>query len=306
MTILALVNADKEGQIESKMMKARQMEEIREARRKEAEQREQTKKNKLEETKNDIKKRRKKGKHADVGPNPKFNRQDDQKPEKRVAFAKSTTGPVWILLVPHPSVLSSGPDVSPSRERWSDVWPSFSFRRMGTKEAAAVLSNPTLSARHRWSFPQPPRFTSWAKRLKNLVTFDHQKRLEKNLLWSETYWLNGPSGAIHSKPTEMSSERCRAQHSKWIGAKFPNGQRFFDGNLESVSLHSMFGRAETLTGSSVAFMAKSGVRTARSESQEDASRSAWWVPISFMSNWIMTLIGKVRFKIAIQDHPVYL
>ena len=37
MTILAIVNASKEGQIESKIMKSRQMEEIREARRKEAE-----------------------------------------------------------------------------------------------------------------------------------------------------------------------------------------------------------------------------------------------------------------------------
>lgn len=94
MAILALVNADKEGQIESKMMKARQMEEIREARRKEAEQREQTKKNKLEETKNDIKKRGKKYKQADEVTIPKPNRQKDQKPEKRVSFAKSTTGPV--------------------------------------------------------------------------------------------------------------------------------------------------------------------------------------------------------------------
>ena len=92
MTILALVNADKEGQIESKLMKARQMEEIREARRKEAEQREQTKKSKLEETKNDIRKRSKKGRHADVAINPKPDRQKDQKPEKRVAFAKSTAG----------------------------------------------------------------------------------------------------------------------------------------------------------------------------------------------------------------------
>lgn len=39
MTILAMVNAEQEGQIESKMMKARQMEEIREARKKEAEAR---------------------------------------------------------------------------------------------------------------------------------------------------------------------------------------------------------------------------------------------------------------------------
>lgn len=47
MTILAMVNAEKEGQIESKMMKARQMEEIREARKKEAEARQEVKRSKL-------------------------------------------------------------------------------------------------------------------------------------------------------------------------------------------------------------------------------------------------------------------
>lgn len=47
MTILAMVNADKEGQIESRMMKARQMEEIREARREEAKARKDLKKSKL-------------------------------------------------------------------------------------------------------------------------------------------------------------------------------------------------------------------------------------------------------------------
>ena len=47
MTILAMVNAEKEGQIESKMMKARQLEEIREARTKEAEARQAQKKSKL-------------------------------------------------------------------------------------------------------------------------------------------------------------------------------------------------------------------------------------------------------------------
>lgn len=47
MTILAIVNAEKEGQIESKMIKARQMEEIREAKRKEAEARAEKKKSKL-------------------------------------------------------------------------------------------------------------------------------------------------------------------------------------------------------------------------------------------------------------------
>lgn len=47
MTILAIVNASKEGQIESKMMKSREMEEIREARRNEAEARQQQRKSKL-------------------------------------------------------------------------------------------------------------------------------------------------------------------------------------------------------------------------------------------------------------------
>lgn len=47
MTIMAMVNAEKEGQIESKMMKARQLEEIREARQKEIEARQAQKKSKL-------------------------------------------------------------------------------------------------------------------------------------------------------------------------------------------------------------------------------------------------------------------
>ena len=55
-TILAMVMAEKEGNIESKMMRARQMEEIREARRVEAEQRAESKKAGLEERKADIKK----------------------------------------------------------------------------------------------------------------------------------------------------------------------------------------------------------------------------------------------------------
>lgn len=59
MTILAMVNADKEGQIESKMMKARQMEEIRDARKAEAEKRQEMKKAKLEEAKEGVRKKRK-------------------------------------------------------------------------------------------------------------------------------------------------------------------------------------------------------------------------------------------------------
>lgn len=59
MTILAMVNADKDGQIESKMMKARQMEEIREARKAEAEKRQEFRKAKLDETKEGMRKKRK-------------------------------------------------------------------------------------------------------------------------------------------------------------------------------------------------------------------------------------------------------
>ncbi|KHO01463.1 60S ribosomal subunit assembly/export protein loc1 [Metarhizium album ARSEF 1941] len=59
-TIMAIVQAEKNGEIESKMIKARQMEEIREARRLEAEKKEQEKKTKLEDAKDSLRKKRKK------------------------------------------------------------------------------------------------------------------------------------------------------------------------------------------------------------------------------------------------------
>ncbi|KAL4898533.1 60S ribosomal subunit assembly/export protein loc1 [Aspergillus ambiguus] len=67
-TILAIVNAEKEGQIESKMMKARQLEEIREAKVKEAEARQAQKKSKLEEAKNSIRNKKKPTSGSDAGP----------------------------------------------------------------------------------------------------------------------------------------------------------------------------------------------------------------------------------------------
>lgn len=54
--IMAMVMAEKEGNIESKMMRARQMEEVREAKRLEAEKRAMSKKESLEGRKEDIKK----------------------------------------------------------------------------------------------------------------------------------------------------------------------------------------------------------------------------------------------------------
>ncbi|KAF2085763.1 hypothetical protein K490DRAFT_67359 [Saccharata proteae CBS 121410] len=87
MTILAMVNADKEGQIESKMMKQRQMEEIREARKKEAEARQDHKKAKLEETKNSLKKQRKR-KSDTSAPEKEASPETKKaaKPKKRVSF----------------------------------------------------------------------------------------------------------------------------------------------------------------------------------------------------------------------------
>ncbi|KAI0877036.1 hypothetical protein GGS24DRAFT_498292 [Hypoxylon argillaceum] len=91
-TILAIVQAEKEGQIESKMIKARQMEEVREARRNEAEKKETERKARLDETKDSLRKKRKRNKTpgdgdkddisdaVSVGTNVKSKK-------KRVAFA---------------------------------------------------------------------------------------------------------------------------------------------------------------------------------------------------------------------------
>lgn len=65
MTIMAMVNAKQEGQIESQIMRMRQMEEIREAKRLEAERREEEKRERLETVKKGLKKRGKIGGRGD-------------------------------------------------------------------------------------------------------------------------------------------------------------------------------------------------------------------------------------------------
>jgi 60S ribosomal subunit assembly/export protein LOC1 len=95
MTILALVNAEKEGQIESKMIKSRQLEEIREARRKEAEVRHERKGEKFEEVKKGLKRKSRKGATEKEAEQPltgktkdRAKREEDAKrSKKRVAFA---------------------------------------------------------------------------------------------------------------------------------------------------------------------------------------------------------------------------
>jgi len=85
MTILAMVNADKEGQIESKMMKARQMEEIREARKVEADKKQEERKKKLDETKEGLRKKRRRTTGDEEVKEDKASK--PLKAKKRVSFA---------------------------------------------------------------------------------------------------------------------------------------------------------------------------------------------------------------------------
>lgn len=93
MTILAIVNAEKEGQIESKVTKERQMEEIRDARRKEAEKKEEKRKNKFEKVKQEIKddkknKKRKGDSEKENEPKPKVSEGKSSRPKRKsVSFA---------------------------------------------------------------------------------------------------------------------------------------------------------------------------------------------------------------------------
>ncbi|KAF2746730.1 hypothetical protein M011DRAFT_494880 [Sporormia fimetaria CBS 119925] len=66
MTIMSLVNAEKEGHIESKIQKARQWEEVREAKRKEAEKRSEEKKAKFEDRKQELKGNKRRSRHSDA------------------------------------------------------------------------------------------------------------------------------------------------------------------------------------------------------------------------------------------------
>ncbi|KIL84342.1 60s ribosomal subunit assembly export protein loc-1 [Fusarium avenaceum] len=91
-TIMALVQAEKDGQIESKMIKQRQMEEIREARKIEAEKKDQERKTKLEDTKNSLRKTRKRKSFGDEEENIKDfttggTKGAKGKGKKRVSFA---------------------------------------------------------------------------------------------------------------------------------------------------------------------------------------------------------------------------
>lgn len=87
MAILAMVQAEKEGDIESKIMKARQLEEVREAKRAEMERREGEKRKRFEEVKDEV--RRKKGERRKNVPSTQQDEATEQPPKKtkkRVSF----------------------------------------------------------------------------------------------------------------------------------------------------------------------------------------------------------------------------
>jgi 60S ribosomal subunit assembly/export protein LOC1 len=89
-TILALVQAEREGKIESKLLRARQMEEIREARKAEMEKKEADKKSKFDETKESLRRKRRRRRlegDAEEEPAAPEPRETNGKRKKRVSFA---------------------------------------------------------------------------------------------------------------------------------------------------------------------------------------------------------------------------
>lgn len=78
MAIMSMVNAEKDKDVESRIMRARQLEEVREAKRKEMEARAEEKASKFEETKKGLKKK-KKGRHSDF---PGLDVLGDEAPKK--------------------------------------------------------------------------------------------------------------------------------------------------------------------------------------------------------------------------------
>ena len=89
MTILAMVQAEKEGNIESKMMRARQMEEIRAARLAEAEKKEHSRRKKIDDVKDEIRKGKKRSKSVgavDDASGMGASEEKEKPKKKRVSF----------------------------------------------------------------------------------------------------------------------------------------------------------------------------------------------------------------------------
>ncbi|KAF2280486.1 uncharacterized protein EI97DRAFT_124253 [Westerdykella ornata] len=89
MAIMSVVQAEKEGHIESKIQKARQWEEVREAKRKEMEKRSEEKKKKFEEKKEALKGKKGKRRHSDrarVAVEEEDEKPKEKKARKRVSF----------------------------------------------------------------------------------------------------------------------------------------------------------------------------------------------------------------------------
>ncbi|KAF2006102.1 hypothetical protein P154DRAFT_517819 [Amniculicola lignicola CBS 123094] len=89
MAIMSMVNAEKEGHIESKIMRARQLEEVREAKKKEQEARSDEKKQQFEDKKQSMRKARKNRNSEPAKSETDENKKTPEakfKPKKRVSF----------------------------------------------------------------------------------------------------------------------------------------------------------------------------------------------------------------------------
>ena len=71
----------------------------------------------------------------------------------------------------------------------------------------------------------------------------------------------------------MAAKSSGTQHSIRVGGEFDPGDGIAMSDLADISIDKGKGlKNERLTGSSSALIAKSGMRTAQSESEDDASR----------------------------------
>ncbi|KAH7117615.1 60S ribosomal subunit assembly/export protein LOC1 [Dendryphion nanum] len=90
MAIMSVVNAEKEGVVESKIMRARQLEEVREAKKKEEEKRKEEREKKFDDKKRSLKKGKRNSEPAvgreEGGEEKKKEGSKDKKFRKRVSF----------------------------------------------------------------------------------------------------------------------------------------------------------------------------------------------------------------------------
>ena len=85
------------------------------------------------------------------------------------------------------------------------------------------------------------------------------------------YWPGKPACSAPFEPAEVSAQCSREEDGVRIGGEFDPRDSVTVGNLADVSTRRWSERRKR-TGSSSAFIASNGMRTAQTESQDEASR----------------------------------